>query len=189
MRPGAGSLLESVIRLHGDKRRRRRRTTKLASIRAQINRWPPPHHPPLPNTLPPHPFCLFVCFFISFLAGFICLFAAYLALLHARPHRICPRLVFLTEELKVLVFLLGVLVVALVRLDAQTAAVRVAVAERVEAAVQIVRTRRAVQQIQQGVGVTKGKVQIAHIYSPRPLSVGKAPAQLVGIQESKAVVR
>lgn len=28
MRPGAGSLLESVIRLHGDRRRRRRRRTK-----------------------------------------------------------------------------------------------------------------------------------------------------------------
>lgn len=189
MRPGAGSLLESVTRLHGDKRRRRRRTTNwhLSGPKSTDGH----HHitPLSPTPSHPIPFvCLFVCF-LSFLAGFICLFAAYLALLHARPHRICPRLVFLSEELKVLVFLLGVLVVALVRLDAQTAAVRVAVAKRVEAAVQIVRTRRAVQQIQQGVGVTKGKVQIAHIYSPRPLSVGKAPAQLVGIQESKAVVR
>lgn len=164
MRPGAGSLLESVIRLHGDGRRR-----------TETGIYPGPNQQMATTSSPPPPPPA--------------RFAAYLALLHARPHRISPRLVFLSQQLEVLVFLLGVLVVVLVRLDAPAASGRVAVAEHVEAAVQIVRTCRPVEQIQQRVGVTKGKVQIAHIYSPRPLFVGKVPAQIVGVCESEAVLR
>lgn len=117
----------------------------------------------------------------------VSLSSAYLALLNARPHRICPRVVFVGQQLEVLVLLLRVLVVALVRLHAQAAAGRVA--QHVEAAVQIVRTRRPVEQIQQRVGVTKGEVQIAHIYSRRALGVAEALAQVVGVCESEAVPR
>ena len=57
---------------------------------------------------------------------------AYLALLHASSHGICIRFVFLSHNFKFLIFFLGVLVVALVRLDAKTAPCHIAINEHVK---------------------------------------------------------
>lgn len=52
----------------------------------------------------------------------------------------------------------------------------------IEAAARVVRTREAVKQIQQGVGITKGQVQIAQV----PLGVREARTRGLGVRHRQA---
>lgn len=112
-----------------------------------------------------------------------------LAFLHARPDRVCIRLVFLNQQLKLPVVLLCLLVKKLISPD--TLAASQHILPHIQGAIQIVRTRKPVKQIQKWVGITKRKVQIAQIHIRKlcPLfpSNGEAQAHGLRVRESKAL--
>lgn len=102
---------------------------------------------------------------------------SYRAFIHACPHRIRVRFVFLNQELKLLVPLLSSPVEALVSPDAP------GTRRHIEAAAHVVRrTRGPVKQIQKGVGITKGQVQITQV----PLGVREAQTHSLGVRHREA---
>ena len=116
---------------------------------------------------------------------------SYLAFLHARPDRVRIRLVFLNQQLKLLVLLLRLQVKKLISPDALAASQQIHPHGHIQGAIQIDRTRKPVKQIQKWVGITKRKVQIAqiHVRQLRPLapSTGEAQAHGLRVRESEAV--
>lgn len=103
------------------------------------------------------------------------------ALVHACPHRIYIRFIFLNHNLKLSICLLSFSVVVLVSLNALAASRYITARSHVQATGQIVRTRKPVKQIQKRVGITKRKIEIAQV----PLGEARAHGFRVG--ESQAV--
>lgn len=106
---------------------------------------------------------------------------SYRALVHACPHRIYIRFIFLNHNLKLSICLLSFSVVELVSLNALAASRCITARSHVQATGQIVWTRKPVKQIQKRVGITKRKIEIAQV----PL--GEARAHGVRVGESQAV--
>lgn len=118
----------------------------------------------------------------------VCVRASYLAFLHARPDRVCIRLIFLNQELKLPVVVLRLPVQTLISPDTLAASLP---RGHIQGAIQIVQTRKPVKQIQKWVGITKRKIQIAQIHvrqlCPLVPSIGEAQAHGLRVRESKAV--